>query len=117
MADADADPRDYLLQIFEDLGQTEIGRFQWQLRSLGKIKKAKLDNADRERTVDAIIGEYDEEEVPGVLRKILKKIHRNDLLKKLPKTGPGAGHTGNYIAFRSHIMSFPSGSIQKKQMI
>ena len=88
---ADADPREYLLEIFEDLDNTEFGKFQWQLRSLGEIKKARLDGADRENTIDAILGTYDDEDLPGVLRKILKKIARNDLSRKLPKT---AGDTG-----------------------
>ena len=82
-----AEPREYLLDIFEDLDNTEFGKLQWQLRSLGQIKKARLDGADREKTIDAVLGEYDDDEVPEVMRKILKKISRNDLARKLPKTG------------------------------
>ena len=91
MADA-ADPREYLLEIFEDLDNTEFGKFQWQLRSLDTIKKATLDGADREKTIDAILGAYDDEEIPVVLRTILDKMRKKNLLRKLPKT---AGATGN----------------------
>ena len=85
-----------LLDIFEDLSNTEFGRFQWQLLNEGEVKKARLDSANRETTVDAMVGAYDDDKVLlEVTRKILKKIHRNDLARRVPNTGSGSGDKGN----------------------
>ena len=84
-----------ILDIFEDLSAKEFGRFQWQLCNEGKVKRAELDNADREQTVDAMKGTYDDDEVLEVTKGILKKIYRNDLARKLPNTGSDSGPKGN----------------------
>uniref|UniRef100_A0A3Q2DI35 NACHT domain-containing protein n=1 Tax=Cyprinodon variegatus TaxID=28743 RepID=A0A3Q2DI35_CYPVA len=79
-----------LLNILDDLANEEFIRFKWFLQKsdcledLPTIKKAQLQMANREDTVDLMVQTY---RVPGavkVTKKVLEKINRNDLLKRLP---------------------------------
>eukprot|EP00064_Thunnus_orientalis_P023984 superscaffoldBa00009685_g24249 len=76
-----------LLNILEDLSDDEFEKFKWQLKSkkvgdTEPIKTCKLTEAKRQDVVDLMVEKY---EFPGavkVIKSILKKISRNDLVKR-----------------------------------
>ena len=75
-----------LLKTLEDLTDDEFKTFKWHLRS---IPKCHLENADRLKTVDKIVQIYNQRSVE-VVKKILKKIDRNDLVEELSNISRGS---------------------------
>ncbi|XP_068427188.1 caspase-8-like [Clinocottus analis] len=83
-----------LIEVFlgtlEDLGDKEFKRFKWWLQhedvleGFPAIRVSELENADREDTVDRMVKSYSKNTIK-VIRIVLKKINRNDLVDKLPK--------------------------------
>ncbi|XP_050934699.1 NACHT, LRR and PYD domains-containing protein 3-like isoform X1 [Lates calcarifer] len=69
-----------LLGTLEDLGDVELERFQWFLQDqelldgFQAIKKFKLENANRLRTVDVMVETYTTENVMKVAELVLKKM-------------------------------------------
>ncbi|XP_076608825.1 NACHT, LRR and PYD domains-containing protein 12-like [Chaetodon auriga] len=78
-----------LFGVLQDLGNEELKHFQWFLKQAGivegfpAIPKCQLEEADRQDTVDHMVQTYSP---PGALQitiEVLKKICRNDLVKRL----------------------------------
>eukprot|EP00064_Thunnus_orientalis_P017500 superscaffoldBa00003735_g17583 len=83
-----------LLNILDDLENEEFKRFKWHLRrekvgDIPSIKKRKL-KAKRRDVVDLIVQTYEFAGAVEVIKSILKKISRNDLVGELPNIGSGA---------------------------
>ena len=79
-----------MLEILLDLGDDELRQFQWHLQhleGLQKIPKSLLENASREKTVDLIVQKYTSN-TDQILKKVLEKIHRNDLVTRLSQLSP-----------------------------
>ncbi|XP_042252037.1 uncharacterized protein LOC121886175 [Thunnus maccoyii] len=80
--------REKLLKTLQELGDEEFRFFKWFLEQpdilegSSTIPKSYLDNADRPKTVDKIVQTYNHQPV-AVVKKILKKMNRNDLVEKL----------------------------------
>ncbi|XP_051234486.1 septin-2-like [Dicentrarchus labrax] len=80
--------REVLLKTLEDLGDEDFKKFKWFLQDsdilgdLGVIPKCELEKADRKDTVDKIIQKYNQQSVE-VVKKILEKINRADLVETL----------------------------------
>lgn len=84
-----------LLETLMDLGDEELKIFKWFLKQdeiLGKdfpaIPKSHLENADRLDTVDLIAQTYNKHSVE-VIKKVLAKINRNDLVQELSNISQG----------------------------
>ncbi|XP_038144092.1 NACHT, LRR and PYD domains-containing protein 12-like [Cyprinodon tularosa] len=117
-----------LLNILDDLANEEFIRFKWFLQKsdcledLPTIKKAQLQMANREDTVDLMVQTY---RIPGavkVTKKVLEKINRNDLLKRLPVTRSGTEVNGSDDEDSSGIsgQAFShtlAGPLQKEDLI
>lgn len=85
-----------LMSIMEDLTDEELKKFKWHLKTekvndLEPIKASQLSKADREETVDLMCQKYEVTGAVGVMRSVLTKINRNDLLAKLSKKFGAAG--------------------------
>lgn len=78
-----------LLETLDDLGDEEFKIFKWFLQQaeiledFPAIRKSRLEKADRLDTLDLILQTYREQSVE-VIKKVLKKINRNDLVQSLP---------------------------------
>ncbi|XP_007544626.1 NACHT, LRR and PYD domains-containing protein 3-like [Poecilia formosa] len=78
-----------LLNTLDDLGNEDFTRFKWFLQQpeclegLPVIRKGRLQAANREDTVDLLVQTYTLPGALGVIREVLEKIHRNDLLHSL----------------------------------
>ncbi|XP_053198075.1 uncharacterized protein LOC128382115 [Scomber japonicus] len=112
-------PRD-LLNILEDLRQEEFMTFKWYLSSVDDFRplpKARLERADRVHTVDLMVQHYELAGAVEVMRSVLKKISRNDLVMKLSNissgaAGPGPAETPNVPADRK-LLSVRAQFIQR----
>ncbi len=80
--------KERLLNKLEHLGDEDFKMFKWLLPE-SDIPKCKLEKADRMDTVDKIIQTYDQQSAE-VVKKILEKIKRGDLVKELSSTRTGA---------------------------
>eukprot|EP00064_Thunnus_orientalis_P014058 superscaffoldBa00002392_g14099 len=84
-----------LLNILEDLGDNEFGKFKWSLKyekvsDITPIKESQLMKAERRDAVDLMMQKYEFAGAVDVIKSILTKINRNDLVRKLPNIGSGA---------------------------
>ncbi|XP_028996609.1 NLR family CARD domain-containing protein 3-like [Betta splendens] len=85
---AAATREELLLRVLKDLEDNELKEFKWFLQKaevLGQfpiIPKSRLDKADRTDTVDQMLQTYCETTLE-VTKKVLRKLHRNDLVKIL----------------------------------
>uniref|UniRef100_A0A8C9XEM9 Pyrin domain-containing protein n=1 Tax=Sander lucioperca TaxID=283035 RepID=A0A8C9XEM9_SANLU len=83
-----------LLKTLDDLADEEFKKFKLFLQQpeiLGTsqaIPKNQLENADRLDTVDKIIQTFSHQSVE-VVKEVLKKINRNDLVEKLSSINTG----------------------------
>ncbi|XP_071778663.2 NLR family CARD domain-containing protein 3-like isoform X1 [Centroberyx gerrardi] len=86
--------KEKLLETLEDLRGKELKSFQWFLQQddilegFPAIKKCKVENADREDTVDQMVQTYNKN-ILEVTKKVLKKINRNDLEQSLSNSSSG----------------------------
>lgn len=77
-----------LLETLEDLGDEELRIFKWVLQQgeiledVPAIPKSHLEKADRLDTLELIVQTYSEQSVK-VVKKVLTKINRNDLVQGL----------------------------------
>ncbi|XP_014869252.1 PREDICTED: uncharacterized protein LOC106934087 [Poecilia mexicana] len=84
-----------LVDILDDLRKADFDTFKWHLKQetwngKGPIKESKLEDAKILAVVDLMVEMF---ELPGaveVMVNILKKINRNDLVKKLEGLSPAA---------------------------
>ncbi|XP_028457873.1 uncharacterized protein LOC114571216 [Perca flavescens] len=86
--------KEELLKILKGLSDEEFKEFKWFLQDpdilvgFQAIPKNQLECADRLDTVDKIIQTFSHQSVE-VVKKVLKKINRNDLVEKLSSITPG----------------------------
>uniref|UniRef100_A0A3Q0RFL9 Pyrin domain-containing protein n=1 Tax=Amphilophus citrinellus TaxID=61819 RepID=A0A3Q0RFL9_AMPCI len=76
-----------LLDMLDDLGEQELERFHWYLQNVSvghfpTIKRSRLENASRTRTVDLMVETYTPDHVMEVARSILKKINKGQAENK-----------------------------------
>ncbi|XP_047243838.1 NLR family CARD domain-containing protein 3-like isoform X2 [Girardinichthys multiradiatus] len=78
----------YLLEILENLEAEELKKFKWYLQQHGTLEnfpaipKSRLENADREDTIDQMVLTYCINTVE-IAKIVLGKIYRNDLVENL----------------------------------
>ncbi|XP_031167175.1 E3 ubiquitin-protein ligase TRIM21-like isoform X5 [Sander lucioperca] len=84
-----------LFNTLEDLKEEEFKKFKWclqqqnSLEGYQSIKVSKLENAERQDTVDVMVKTYQLQGALKVTTKVLEKINRNDLVQSLPDTSSG----------------------------
>ncbi|XP_067467057.1 NLR family CARD domain-containing protein 3-like isoform X2 [Thunnus thynnus] len=90
-----------LLDILDDLTDDQFGNFKWHLKEYEKvgdippIKQSKLSKADRPDTVDLMVQNYKLSGAVEVIKNILKKISRDDLVRNISSGAEGGeGSTG-----------------------
>ncbi|TDH02483.1 hypothetical protein EPR50_G00173620 [Perca flavescens] len=87
--------KERLLNTLKDLSDEEFKEFKWFLQQpeilvgFPAIPKNQLEKADRLDTVDKIIQTFSRQSVE-VVKLVLKKINRNDLVEKLSSINTGA---------------------------
>ncbi|XP_039668693.1 E3 ubiquitin-protein ligase TRIM21-like isoform X1 [Perca fluviatilis] len=93
-----------LFNTLEDLKEEEFKKFKWCLQQdilegYQSIKVAKLENTERQDTVDVMVKTYHLQGALKVTKKVLEKINRNDLVQSLPDTssGPEDMAAANYL--------------------
>ncbi|XP_042249196.1 NACHT, LRR and PYD domains-containing protein 3-like, partial [Thunnus maccoyii] len=89
-----------LLNIMDDLRDNEFENFKWSLKyekvttkgqkDIPPIKESQLSKAERRDVVDLMVQKYEFAGAVEVIKSILKKISRNDLVRELPNIGSGA---------------------------
>ena len=84
-----------LLNLLEDLKVDEFKEFKWYLKNetvddIPPIKESKLEEAERQDAVDLMVQKYKSSGAVEVMKSILKKINRNDLVEELSNIGSGA---------------------------
>ncbi|XP_053194942.1 NLR family CARD domain-containing protein 3-like [Scomber japonicus] len=84
-----------LLNLLEDLKVDEFEKFKWYLKTetvddIPPIKESKLEEAERQDAVDLMVQKYESSGAVEVMKSILKKINRNDLVEELSNIGSGA---------------------------
>uniref|UniRef100_A0A8D0CS23 Pyrin domain-containing protein n=1 Tax=Sander lucioperca TaxID=283035 RepID=A0A8D0CS23_SANLU len=79
-------PKEVVLTTLENLGTEDFEKFKWYLQGVLKdflaIPKSKLENVNRENTVDTMFQTYSINTI-NVTRIVLVKIHQNELVKTL----------------------------------
>ncbi|XP_050934060.1 NACHT, LRR and PYD domains-containing protein 1b allele 4 isoform X24 [Lates calcarifer] len=88
-----------LKNILDDLTDDEFKDFKWELKretvdNVPPIKVSLLSKADRQDTVDLMEQKYGLVGAVRVMERVLKRISRNDLVKKLSSISSGAGGPG-----------------------
>ena len=82
-----------LLEILKDLRNDEFETLKWHLQQPGnveglqKIPCSDLEGADRTKTVDLMVAKYTSN-TNQILKKVLEKIDRNDLVTRLSEFSP-----------------------------
>ncbi|XP_062284284.1 NACHT, LRR and PYD domains-containing protein 14-like [Scomber scombrus] len=89
-----------LLNLLEDLTDDDFEKFKWYLKyekvdDIPPIKESQLEKAKRQDAVDLMVQKYAFSGAVEVMKSILKKIKRNDLVKKLSNIGSGAELDGD----------------------
>ncbi|XP_042255444.1 uncharacterized protein LOC121888132 [Thunnus maccoyii] len=84
-----------LINTLDDLVDDEFKSFKSYLKdekvdNTEPIKVNKLSKADRQETVDLMVQKYEFATAVKVMKSVLKKISRNDLVRKLSNIGSGA---------------------------
>ncbi|XP_067426943.1 protein NLRC3-like isoform X5 [Thunnus thynnus] len=84
-----------LLNVLEDLTDDEFKKFKWSLKyeklgNISPIKESQLSETKRQDVVDLMVHKYEFAGAVEVIKSILKKISRNDLVRELPNIGSGA---------------------------
>ncbi|XP_032366429.1 zinc finger protein RFP [Etheostoma spectabile] len=83
-----------LFNTLENLKEEELAKFKWHLQQdvlegFQPIKVSKLENAERQDTVDVMVSTYQLEGALTLAKKVLENIDRNDLVQSLPDTDSG----------------------------
>ncbi|XP_078142474.1 protein NLRC3-like [Centroberyx gerrardi] len=85
-----------LFKTLEDLGDEEFKSFKWFLaeclEGFPAIPKSRLEKADRQDTLDQMVQTYNTNTLE-VIKKVLMKINRNDLVQSLSNTSSGSKET------------------------
>lgn len=105
-----------LLGTLEDLGYEELKKFQWFLQQDGTvdgfptIKKSRLENTDRQDTVDLMVQTYGLDGALKITVEILKKVNRNDLVQFFSSIESGGGSRGRSRENRNRSLNY-SGEV------
>ncbi|XP_053194930.1 NACHT, LRR and PYD domains-containing protein 12-like [Scomber japonicus] len=89
-----------LLNLLQDLTDDEFKEFKWYLEKekvddIPPIKKSKLEKEERQDAVDLMVQKYEFSGAVEVMKSILKKINRNDLVEELSNIDSGAEADGD----------------------
>ena len=89
MAEAD------LLNLLEDLTDDQFENFKWyldkeKLDDMEPIKVSHLQKAKRRKVVNLMVQKYELAGAVEVMKSVLKKISRNDLVKKFSNISSGS---------------------------
>ena len=84
-----------LLKLLEDLTDEDFETFVWYLKyekvdDIPPIKRSKLEETKRRDVVDLMVQKYEFSGAVEVMKTILKKINRNDLVQKLSNISSGS---------------------------
>lgn len=81
-----------LLNLLEDLKVDEFEKFKWYLKNekVDDIQESQLETAKRQNVVDLMVQKYEFSGAVEVMKIILKKVNRNDLVKELSIITSGA---------------------------
>ena len=84
------------INILDDMSNEEFKNFKWHLKresinDIPPIKVSQLGGAERRDVVDLMMQKYELEGTVQAMVNVLKKISRNDLVKKLHAMAAGAG--------------------------
>ncbi|XP_053169819.1 protein NLRC3-like, partial [Scomber japonicus] len=84
-----------LLHILNDLSEDDFENFKWFLKKEKKgdiepIQWAQLEKAKKRDVVDLMVQKYEPAGAVEVMESVLKKINRNDLVKKLSNISSGS---------------------------
>ena len=108
-----------LLNILNDLKDDEFEDFKWSLEDekvgdIEAIQCAQLENAKRRDVVDLMVQKYEPAGAVEVMKSVLKKISRNDLVKKLSNISSGSeGQSQEETNMTSH----PDSRSEEKQPV
>ncbi|MEQ2257610.1 hypothetical protein ILYODFUR_036413 [Ilyodon furcidens] len=104
-----------LLNVLEDLGEEEFIKFKWLLQQTSNplgfpaIRKSRLQTANRQDTVDLMVQTYSLSGTVKVIKKVLEKISRNDLLQIFCASSSGsevdASDVGRTSVNTGHLVS------------
>ncbi|XP_062299572.1 NACHT, LRR and PYD domains-containing protein 12-like [Scomber scombrus] len=84
-----------LLNLLEDLTDDQFEKFKWHLEreklgDIRPIKKSQLEKAKRQGAVDLMVQKYEPAGAVEVMKSVLKKISRNDLVTDLSNISSGS---------------------------
>ncbi|XP_039669397.1 NLR family CARD domain-containing protein 3-like isoform X1 [Perca fluviatilis] len=102
-------PKEVVLGILESLGTDDFEKFKWYLQQEGALEDlpaipiSKLENVNREKTVDQMFSTYSMN-IINVTKKVLVKINQNELVKKL----------SNIISERAEILAACKRKVKSK---
>ncbi|XP_062294400.1 NACHT, LRR and PYD domains-containing protein 14-like [Scomber scombrus] len=89
-----------LLNLLDDLKDEDFKYFKWSLKyetvdDIKPIQECHLENAERRNVVDLMVQKYEFSGAVEVMKSVLKKINRNDLVKELSDILSGAEVDGD----------------------
>ncbi|XP_053192152.1 protein NLRC3-like, partial [Scomber japonicus] len=89
-----------LLNTLNDLSEDDFENFKWFLKKekmgdISPIQWAQLENAKRRDVVDLMVQKYEFAAAVKVMKNVLKKINRNDLVEELSNISSGAAEDGD----------------------
>ncbi|CAK6984691.1 E3 ubiquitin-protein ligase TRIM17-like, partial [Scomber scombrus] len=84
-----------LCDLLDDLKDDEFKQFKSSLKYVNEddippITESQLENAERGDVVDLMVQKYESDGAVKVMKSVLQKINRNDLVEKLPNISSGA---------------------------
>ena len=81
-----------LLKLLEDLRDDQFEKFKWHLKNekVDDIQESQLETAKRQNVVDLMVQKYEFSGAVEVMKSVLKKIGRNDLVEELSNISSGA---------------------------
>lgn len=108
--------KEELLKTLEELEDEEFDQFKWILQQpeilegFSDIPKRRLDKANRQETVDQVVQNYNQQSVE-VMKKVLKKMNRNDLVKFLSCNTGAQGKLQDIIRLGQYRISLKTASV------
>ena len=108
-----------LLHILNDLSEDDFENFKWFLKKEKKvdiepIQWAQLEKAKRTDVVDLMVQKYEPAGAVEVMKSVLRKINRNDLVKKLSNISSGSEGQSQE---ETNITSHPDSRSEEKQPV
>ena len=93
-----------LLKLLEDLRDDQFEKFKWHLKNekVDDIPECQLETAKRQNVVDLMVQKYEFSGAVEVMKSVLKKINRNDLVKELNISSGSEGQSQEETNMTSH---------------